>query len=55
MKNQKKGVLTFADSDLDKGLLSKKSFDILKKLKLQLPSKIKNEKHQVIEIYPKKC
>ena len=47
----KKGVVTFDDSDLDKGLLSRKSVDILKKLKLQLPSKIKNEKLEVIKIY----
>ena len=52
-KEPKEGVVTFDDSDLDKGLLNKKSFDILKKLKLQLPSKIKNEKHGVIEIYQK--
>ena len=46
-----KGVVTFDDSDLNEGLLTKKSIDILKKLKLPLPSKIKNRKHEVIESF----
>ena len=49
----KKGIVTFDDTDLDKGLLSKKSLDVLENLKLQLPSKIKNEKLEVIKIYQK--
>ena len=47
----KKGVVTFDDSDLDKGLLSKKSVDILKKHKLPLPSRIKNRKHEEIVLF----
>ena len=49
----KKGVVTFADSDLDKGLLNKKSVDVLKELKFPLPSRIKNKKHEDIEIFQK--
>ena len=52
-KKPEKGVVTFGDSDLDKGLLNKKSVDVLKELKLPLPSKIKNKKHEDIEIFPK--
>ena len=48
-----KGVVTFVDSDLDKGLLSKKSVDILEKLKLPLPSRIKNRKHEHLQIFQK--
>ena len=48
-----KGVVTFVDSDLNKGLLNEKSVNVLKNLKLQLPSKIKNEKLRVIKIYQK--
>ena len=50
-KEPEKGVVTFGDSDLNKGLLNKKSDDILKELKLPLPSKIKNRKHEDIEIF----
>ena len=46
-----KGVVTFGDLDLDKGLLNKKSVDVLKELKLQLPSRLKNRKHEDIQIY----
>ena len=46
-------MVTFGDSDLDKGLLYKKSVDVLKELKLPLPSKIKNKKHEDIEIFQK--
>ena len=49
----KKGVVTFGDSDLDKGLLNKKSADVLKELKLLLPSKLKNKKHEDTEIFHK--
>ena len=52
-KEPKKGVVTFGDSDLDKGLLNKKSVDVLKELKLPLPSNIKNKKHEDIEIFQK--
>ena len=47
----KKGVVTFDDSDLDKGLLNKKSINILKKHKLPLPSSIKNRKHEEIVLF----
>ena len=48
-----KGVVTFDDSDLDRGLLFKEREDILKELKLPLPSKIKNKKLEVIKLYQK--
>ena len=48
-----KGVVTFDDSDLDRGLLFKEREDILKELKLPLPSKIKNQKLEVIKLYQK--
>ena len=47
----KKGLVTFDDSDLDKGLLNKKSINILKKHKLPLPSSIKNRKHEEIVLF----
>ena len=47
----KKGVVTFDDSDLDKGLLNKKSIDIFKKHNLPLPSRIKNRKHEEIALF----
>ena len=47
----KKGVVTFTDPDLDKGLLSKKSVAILEKHKLPLPIKIKNRKHEEIALF----
>ena len=49
----KKGVVTFDDSDLNRGLLYKNSTDILKELKLPLPSRIKNQKLEVIKLYQK--
>ena len=48
-KESKKGVVTFTDTDLDKGLLYKHADKILKNLKLPLPSEIKNEKYKVIK------
>ena len=48
-----KGVIIFDDTDLDKGLLSTGNVEILKNLHLPLPSKIKNEKHEVIKLYQK--
>ena len=47
----KTGVVTFDDSDLDKGLLNKKSIDILKKHNLPLSSRIKNRKHEEITLF----
>ena len=49
----KKRVITFDDSDLDKGLLSAENVEILKNLHLPLPSNIKNEKLEVIKLYQK--
>ena len=54
-KEQKKGVVTFSDTDLDKSLLTNRADKILKKLKLPLPSNIKNEKLEVIKNYQKKA
>ena len=48
-----RGVVTFLDSDLDRGLLKTKTANILNKLKLPYPSKIKNEKLEVIKLYQK--
>ena len=39
-----KGVVIFDDADLDRGLLKSETANILNKLKLTFPSKIKNEK-----------
>ena len=47
----KEGVVTFDDSDLNKGLLNKKFDDILKELKLPLPSRIKNRKLEDIKLF----
>ena len=52
-KEAKKGVGTFGDTDLDKGLLYGGADEILKNLKLSLPSKIKNEKYEVIKDFQK--
>ena len=52
-KKPEKGVVTFGDSDLDKGLLSKKSVDVLKELKLPLSSKIKNENMKILKFFKK--
>ena len=48
-----KGVVTFDDTDLDEGLLHKRSVEVLKNLKLPLPSKLKNEKLEDILLYQK--
>ena len=48
-----KGVVTFDDTDLDEGLLNKRSVEGLKNLKLPLPSKLKNEKLEDILLYQK--
>ena len=48
-----KNIVTFDDSDLDRSLKTKESEDVLEELKLPLPSKIKNEKLEVIKLYLK--
>ena len=48
-----KGVVTFDDTDLDEGLLNKRSVEVLKNLKLPLPSKLKNEKLEDILLFQK--
>ena len=48
-----KGVVIFDDADLDRGLLKTETANILNKLKLPFPSKIKNEKLEVIKLYQK--
>ena len=40
-EKKEKGVVTFDDADLDEGLLNKRSVEVLKNLKLPLPSKLK--------------
>ena len=52
-KESKKGVVTFADTDLDKGLLYGRADKIVKNLKIPLPSMIKNEKYEVIKNFQK--
>ena len=52
-EKQQKGVVLFDDTDLDRGLLGDKQRKILKNLKLKLPSKLLNEKLEVITIYQK--
>ena len=52
-KEPQKGVVIFDDSDLNRDLLKKESVDILNKHKLPLPSRIKNEKLEVIKLYQK--
>ena len=47
------GVVTFDDTDLDEGLLNKRSVEVLKNLKLPSPSKLKNEKLEDILLYQK--
>ena len=42
VEKPEKGVVTFDDTDLDEGLLNKRSFEVLKNLKLPLPSKKTN-------------
>ena len=48
-----KGVVIFDDTDLDEGLLNKRSVEVLKNLKLPLPSKLKNEKLENILLFQK--
>ena len=49
----KKGVVLFDDADLDRGLLGSLQRKILEKLKLPLPSKLLNEKLDLIKMYQK--
>ena len=46
-----KGVILFDDTDLDRGLLGSLQRKILEKHKLPLPSKLLNEKLEVIKLY----
>ena len=46
-----KKVVTFDDTDLDIGLINQNSAQILKELKLPLPSKLKNSKLEDIKTY----
>ena len=48
-----KGVVTFSDTDLDEGLINKRSDKVLKELKLPIPSKLKNSKFEDIQLYQK--
>ena len=48
-----KGVVTFDDTDLDEGLLNKRSVEVLNNLKLPLPSKLKNKKLEDILLFQK--
>ena len=48
-----KGVVTFDDTDLDEGLLNKRTVEVLKNLKLPLPSKLKNKKLEDILLFQK--
>ena len=48
-EESKKRVVTFSDSDLDKGLVNAEADRILKSIKLTLPSEIKNEKYEVMK------
>ena len=48
-EESKKQVVTYNDSDLDKGLVNAEADRILKNFKLPLPSEIKNEKYEVIK------
>ena len=52
-EKKEKGVVTFDDTDLDEGVLNKRSVEVLKNLKLPLPSKLKNEKLEDILLYQK--
>ena len=52
-QGEKQGVVTFDDTDLDEGLLHKRSVEVLKNLKLPLPSKLKNEKLEEILLFQK--
>ena len=50
LSEEQKGVVLFDDTDLDRGLLGNAQRKILKNLKLKLPSKLLNEKLDVITI-----
>ena len=52
-EKKEKGVVTFDDTDLDEGLLNERSVEVLKNLKLPLPSKLKNEKLEDILLFQK--
>ena len=52
-QGKKQGVVTFDDTDLDEGLLNKRSVEVLKNLKLPLPSKLKNKKLEDILLFQK--
>ena len=52
-QGKKQGVVLFDDTDLDEGLLNKRSVEVLKNLKLPLPSELKNEKLEDILFYQK--
>ena len=52
-QGKKQGVVTFDDTDLDEGLLNKRSVEVLKNLKLPLPSKLKNGKLEDILLFQK--
>ena len=52
-EESQKGVVIFDDADLNRGLLKTETANILNKLKLPFPSKIKNEKLEVIKLYQK--
>ena len=51
LSEEQKGVVLFDDTDLDRGLLGNKQRKILEKHKLKLPSKLLNEKLEVIKMY----
>ena len=48
-----KGVVRFDDSDVDEGLLNKRSVEVLKNLKLPLPSKLLDKKLEDILLFQK--
>ena len=52
-QGKKQGVVTFDGTDLDEGLLNKRCVEVLKNLKLPLPSKLKNEKLEDILLFQK--
>ena len=51
VEKPEKGVATFGDTDLDEGLMNQEAVEILNKLKLTLPSKLKNSKLEDIKSY----
>ena len=50
-KEPEKRVATFGDEDLDEGLINKEDEEILNKLNLPLPSKLKNRKKEDIKSF----